>query len=229
MVFLGLRYPGPASRRVATDHGTKGGFNYPKEHVGLSRHCPPAPEVRKESKGRSTDAEDGSFKLSMPYATDCTFAKVGGGQDDFQTAKHLVSKWKHFQLGWSTVDESTGTTKGSPVCVCANILGIWIRNPLEIVYIEESVDARNFSGNEAVKKRYSFAHGCLDGHLLAGEEAFIVELRNDDSVWFGVNTFSKPAHPLAVVSYPVVRLLQWRFAHDATKTMKREVRKAKER
>ena len=43
-----------------------------------------------------------------------------------------------------------------------------------------------------------------------------------------MNTFSRPAHPLAALSYPVVRLLQWRFARDATKAVQREVRAARD-
>lgn len=34
-------------------------------------------------------------------------------------------------------------------------------------------------------ERFQFAHGCLQGHLLAGEESFAVEWdRGDDSVWW---------------------------------------------
>eukprot|EP00983_Pelagomonas_calceolata_P073383 1152094-Pelagomonas_calceolata.AAC.3 len=33
-------------------------------------------------------------------------------------------------------------------------------------------------------QRFQFAHGCLKGHLLAGEESFAVEWdKEDDSVW----------------------------------------------
>ena len=32
--------------------------------------------------------------------------------------------------------------------------------------------------------RFQFAHGCLHGHLLAGEESFAVEWdKQDDTVW----------------------------------------------
>ena len=232
MVFLGLRYPTPASRRAATDHGTARGFNYPDEHVGASRRTPPSPSLTKDRKGtKQKQGDSGGFTLSrpVPYATDTTFLQVGAGGGDFAVAKRLVTEWKHFQLGWSEVAPSTAIEKNGPVCVCANVLGVWIRNPLQVVYVEESTDPRPYSEFKKVKKRFSFAHGCLRGHLLAGEEAFVVELRLDDSVWFGVHAFSKPAHALAFVGYPAVRLLQWRFARDAMKTMQREVRKAKKR
>ena len=213
MVFLGLRYPTPASRRVATDHGTKRGFNYPPEHVGASRHSPPPP-----SSSRKEPASDARspFRLSVPYVADSTFTQVGGGAEDFAAAKRAVSTWKHFQLGWSEVAPGTGASSGDPVCVCACVLGVWIRNPLQVVYREETKDT------------FKLAHGCLEGHMLAGEEAFVVEKKSDGTVWFGVNTFSKPAHPLAALSYPAVRLLQWRFARDATKAVQREVRDARD-
>ena len=79
--------------------------------------------------------------------------------------------------------------------------------------------AANGSPADGVKDRFSFAHGCLGGHLLSGEESFILERRSDDSVWYGVRTFSRPAHPLALASYPIVRALQRRFARDSTRAM----------
>jgi len=84
---------------------------------------------------------------------------------------------------------------------------------------DDGYAAANGSPGDGVKDRYSFAHGCLGGHLLSGEESFILERRSDDSVWYGVRTFSRPAHPLALASYPIVRVLQRRFARDSTRAM----------
>ena len=141
-------------------------------------------------------------------------------QDDFQRAKAIVEQWGHFQLGWTEVDpEISGTRVGDKVCVCARILGIWIRNPLQIVYNE----SEKKPGGDARGRveSFSFAHGCLEGHMLAGEERFAVELlKDDDSVWYEVLAFSRPAHPLAYLSYPVVRLLQMRFARDSMHAVK---------
>ena len=230
MVFLGVRYPTPASRRVATDHGAARGFNYAPEHVGASRSSPPAPPSKPAS---SRDAEPrGGFRLSsLPYATDTTFVRVGAGAGDFARAKRVMQRWGHFQLGWSEVDPDTGVAPGDPVCVCANILGVWIRNPLEVVYNESGGGGGGGGGARGgggrATERFTFAHGCLEGHLLAGEEAFVLERREDDSVWYGVNTFSRPAHPLALVGYPAVRALQWKFARDSTRAVREGVRDAR--
>ena len=178
----------------------------------------------------------------MPYATDRNFTRVGTGRDDFASAKGLLQRWGHFQLGWSEVDEATGTGRGDEVCVCANILGVWIRNPLQIVYNEQGVGAggavasnneggasRSGSNGGKCVERFAFAHGCLEGHMLAGEESFVLERREDDSVWYGVNTFSRPAHPLAFLGYPAVRLLQWKFAQDSMRVMRGGMEEARKK
>ena len=110
--------------------------------------------------------------------------------------------------------------------VCANVLGVWIRNPLRVVYLEDGI--RPGGGERVLSDRFAFAHGCLDGHLLAGEEAFVLERRaEDDSVWYGVCAFSKPAHPLAAAGYPAVRFLQWKFGRDSCAAVKQGVARAR--
>jgi hypothetical protein len=61
------------------------------------------------------------------------YSQIGQGKDTFQRAKKLVSSWGHFQLGWADVDPATPVKKGAPVCVRANVLGVWLMNPLEVV------------------------------------------------------------------------------------------------
>lgn len=56
--------------------------------------------------------------------------------------------------------------------------------------------------------RKGFAYGTLPGHPERGEEAFIVEYRDDDSVWLTIRAFSRPSSWLFWVGYPIVRLMQ---------------------
>lgn len=56
--------------------------------------------------------------------------------------------------------------------------------------------------------RKGFAYGTLPGHPETGEEAFIVEYRDDDSVWLTIRAFSRPASWIFWVGYPLVRLMQ---------------------
>lgn len=71
-------------------------------------------------------------------------------------------------------------------------------------------------------RRFSYAAGCLGSHYLAGEERFSVEHdAADDSVWYEVYTFSRPAHPLAALGYPVVRALQAAFRRESARAVAR--------
>jgi uncharacterized protein (UPF0548 family) len=46
-----------------------------------------------------------------------------------------------------------------------------------------------------------------------------VEWCDDDSVWYDVAAFSKPAGPLSTITYPFVRVFQRQFAKDSVKAM----------
>lgn len=56
--------------------------------------------------------------------------------------------------------------------------------------------------------RKGFAYGTLPGHPETGEEAFIVEYRDDDSVWLTIRAFSRPSSWIFWLGYPLVRLMQ---------------------
>lgn len=68
--------------------------------------------------------------------------------------------------------------------------------PFEVVYLVDEPDRRGF------------AYGTLRGHPESGEEAFVVERHADASVWLRIRAFSRPAHPLLWLGYPVLRALQ---------------------
>ena len=60
------------------------------------------------------------------------------------------------------------------------------------------------------RRCFQFAHGTMRGHTLAGEERFALEWDKggDGSVWFDIFTVSRPAHPVSVMTYPLVRFYQ---------------------
>lgn len=59
--------------------------------------------------------------------------------------------------------------------------------------------------------RRGFAYGTLKGHPESGEEAFLVEQREDGTVWFVVRAFSRPSNAFYRLGYPVLRTMQKRF------------------
>ncbi|HWH26884.1 MAG TPA: DUF1990 domain-containing protein [Pseudolysinimonas sp.] len=74
---------------------------------------------------------------------------------------------------------------------------LWpFRVPARVVYVVDE------------PQRRGFAYGTLPGHPERGEEAFIVERRDDDSVWLTIRAFSRPASLLFWIAYPAVRIMQ---------------------
>ena len=57
----------------------------------------------------------------------------------------------------------------------------------------------------------------------AGEEKFLVEWREDDSVWYETTSFAKPANFLSFAGLPVVRLQQKMFAKQSMAAMQHAV------
>mmetsp|Transcript_16899 Transcript_16899/g.47171 ORF Transcript_16899/g.47171 Transcript_16899/m.47171 type:complete len:238 (-) Transcript_16899:59-772(-) len=225
MVFLSLRRPSPPQVEEAVLSGTRRGFNYP--HVGGTSGAPPLPQEIVQER----------------WTVDHTRRQIGQGRKAYEDGKQALKSWSHFQLGWTLVDPSTPVKQGSKVCVVAQSLLLWTRNPLEIVYVREGRwqlprghakqqlpgDRKQQATGDSDRATtaasvFTFAHGCLGGHLLAGEERFALEWhKDDDSVWYEVYTFSKPAHVLSRLTYPVVRVLQKRFAADSVAAMEEAV------
>ena len=218
--------PQPCSRRVATDYGAARGFNYAAEHVGASRSSPPAPPPKPAS-SRGAEPRGGFRLFSLPYATDSTFVRVGAAPGISRAPS----------ASWSAGATSSWAgprwipTRASPQAIqsvsapTSSACGSEIRSRLYTTNLAAAAAAAaRGAAADARRNASPFAHGCLEGHLLAGEEAFVLERREDDSVWYGVNTFSRPAHPLALVGYPAVRALQWKFAKDSTRAVREGVR-----
>jgi uncharacterized protein (UPF0548 family) len=59
--------------------------------------------------------------------------------------------------------------------------------------------------------RVGFAYGTLPGHPASGEESFVVEHYQDDSVWFVVRAFSRPSTWYYRLAGPVVGWMQARI------------------
>ncbi|HEY0247482.1 MAG TPA: DUF1990 domain-containing protein [Gryllotalpicola sp.] len=68
--------------------------------------------------------------------------------------------------------------------------------PVRIVYVVD--DAR----------RAGFAYGTLAGHPESGEESFVLEHRDDDSVWLTVRSFSRPSSLWWALASPVLQQVQ---------------------
>lgn len=70
-----------------------------------------------------------------------------------------------------------------------------LREPVRVVYTIEEDD------------RVGFGYGTLPGHPLIGEESFLVERRDDGTVWIVVRSFARPAGSWVAV-WPLIRVAQ---------------------
>lgn len=99
-------------------------FNFP--HLGITRTSPPLPEaVAAES-----------------WTIDHNRVQVGRGQAAYRRARSLLEQWRHFDLGWASVN-APPVKPGSPVVVTAFSLCCWSCNPLRISFVEEGGLRRN--------------------------------------------------------------------------------------
>lgn len=71
-----------------------------------------------------------------------------------------------------------------------------VKAPVRVVYVVDE------------PRRTGFAYGTLKGHPEAGEEGWLVEQKDDGSVWMVVRAFSRPSNGLWWLVYPVLRMSQ---------------------
>jgi len=147
------------------------------------------------------------------YTTDRNRIQLGLGEATFRQAAAALRGWKMSSLGWTSIHPNAPPiAAGETVALVAQHYGFWSLNACRIVYVlDEDVDGVRSVG---------FAYGTLPEHAMVGEERFTIEWRaSDDSVWYDLYAFSRPAHPLARLGYPVARRLQRRFARESKRAM----------
>jgi uncharacterized protein (UPF0548 family) len=150
----------------------------------------------------------------LGYPVNQLRGRLGVGPEAFARAVEALRRWKMYETGWTKLCwPDVPITAGTVVGVLGRHFGLWSLNACRIVYVIEEEEA-------SLLRRYGFAFGTLPGHVERGEERFTVEWhRADDSVSYEVFAFARPAHPLASVGPPFVRLVQRRFAAASLRAM----------
>ena len=115
----------------------------------------------------------------------------------FARAGDAVCGWR-VQLGAGLQVSASARTAapGAVVILGLGIGPIRLRAPCRVVY---TVDE---------PRRRGFAYGTLAGHPESGEEAFMVEHHDDDTVSLKITAFSRPATRLAKLTSPVGAIVQ---------------------
>jgi uncharacterized protein (UPF0548 family) len=148
------------------------------------------------------------------WNTDHRRVLLGHGQATFDAAKAAITAWKMFPqematLYWPSEPPATGRIVAVQFWVAP--LAMWILIPAKVVYVIDE------------PRRFGFAYGTLPDHIERGEERFLVEWRDDDSVWYDLTVVALPGHWLAWLGYYYVRMQQWRFQRLSCAAMQRVV------
>lgn len=146
---------------------------------------------------------------------------VGSGRADFEAAVAAVHAWTMFDLGWCRRHEPVPLVEeGTVMAFVSRQLGMWTVGVSRVVYtVDRRSDDAWVSG---------FAYGTLPGHVVAGEERFLVRWdRATDEVSFGIRKASRPAHPLVRLAGPLGTAVQRRFSRQAIDRIRQAVEEAR--
>ena len=150
------------------------------------------------------------------FTVDHNRMRLGDGENTYQRAVSALRSWKQFDLGWVTiVPPNTPVEVGRIVAVQAQTFGFWSLSAARIVYVIEELTP---------VKRFGFAYGTLPNHVECGEERFVIEFLEDNSVWYDIYAFSHPQHPLVRLGFPIARMLQKRFVRESLSVMRKASR-----
>lgn len=125
---------------------------------------------------------------------------IGYGRQLFTDAADAVQGW-HVQVtaGLKVSVSSPTAVPGTVLILGMGIGPLRLDAPCRVVYVVDE------------PRRRGFAYGTLAGHPESGEEAFMIEYHDDDTVTFAITAFSRPAAPLAKLAGPLSRIAQHRI------------------
>jgi uncharacterized protein (UPF0548 family) len=134
--------------------------------------------------------------------------RIGEGRLGFERASDALLNWRmHEGAGLTVAADGPARVGGTVVLCLGRPVGLVI--PCRVVYVVEE------------ERRRGFAYGTLPGHPEQGEEAFIVELADDASVWAEISAFSRPGDLVTRLSGPVGRMIQAQFTRRYAKALAR--------
>jgi uncharacterized protein (UPF0548 family) len=147
--------------------------------------------------------------------------RVGAGEAAFQEAADAVLSWRmHEGMRVRPQADNPRAEPGAHVWLHLALLGphlVVLRAPCKVVW---AVDEPRNAG---------FAYGTLQGHPERGEEAFVVDWDDDDSVWLTIKAFSNGGRWFTKAAGPVVPVLQNAYALCCGVVVRRLIRQRRQR
>ena len=116
---------------------------------------------------------------------------------DFEAAASDLLRWRLQERAGLRVQASESPLQMDTVVLMRLGIGpLSLRIPCRVVYV---IDQPHLRG---------FAYGTLPGHPEAGEERFVLEQHDDETISLTITAFSRPASRLSRVGGPVTRRVQ---------------------
>ena len=139
---------------------------------------------------------------------------IGRGRRDFDAAKDGLRAWAaHAGAGATVYPRNAPLAEGETIVATVSLGPLHVLIPCRIVYVIDEPEV------------FGFAYATLPGHPECGEEAFLVEIHDDD-VTFTVSAHSQPAELLSKLGGPISRGVQRRTNHAYVKGLRAFVERA---
>ena len=123
-------------------------------------------------------------------------ALLGSGDAVWQPVAHEVLLWKVKTASGFVVNPTDPVSQGDRVVVTAQLFGLTVVEPVEVVAVVQEPG------------RSGFSYRTMPGHPVDGEEAFIVHRRGDD-VHLTIRSLTRAASPQPWrVLFPLVLMAQ---------------------
>lgn len=143
---------------------------------------------------------------------------IGTGSAVYEDAKDAVKNGLCFDLGWVSCQAGREFQEGDTFSLTAKALGIWVASFCRVLYVQEE--------DYELGKMFSIGIGTLPCHAATGEERISIFWNaGSGEVVFLIGSFSKPQTWLATIFVAYLRKQQNRFAVDAAKQLRKEVRR----
>jgi uncharacterized protein (UPF0548 family) len=136
--------------------------------------------------------------------------RLGEGEAVFRAACEALMEWRmHRAMGVRVTADAPRAAPGVTVGVGLGVGPLRVNGPCRVVWT---------AGEE---RGAGWAYGTLPGHPVRGEEAFLVERHEDDSVWLTVSAYSRPDTWWMRALLPFVRVFQRAYAHRCGQVLRR--------
>ena len=145
------------------------------------------------------------------YALDVYTAELGHGERVFARARAAIERFEHYPASFSrVVPLEGGLREGLVFGTVARHLGFASIHPCRVAFVID----------EATPRRFGFGLETLPGHVLRGEECFVVSVDEaGERVALEVRVISRPADALAWLGWPFLRAFQARFRRELVRGM----------